>query len=57
MGLGERNTCTYENSPLPFPSKPLFHSVGWSTAPTALVPTGAMQENSAAGGAGLWVAR
>lgn len=57
MGLGEGNTCTYENYTLPFPSKPLFQSVGWFTAPTALVSTGAMQENSAVGGAHLWVAR
>lgn len=57
MGLGEGDTCTYENNPLLFHSKPLFHFVGWSTAPTALVPTGAMKENSAAGGACLWVAR
>lgn len=56
MGLGEGNTCTYKKKPLSFPSNLLFHSVGWSIAPTALVPTGAMQENSAARGASLWVA-
>lgn len=57
MGLGEGNTCTYENNPLASPSKPLFHSVSWSTAPTALVPSGAMQETSAASGTPFWVAR
>lgn len=44
MGLGEGNICTNEKKPLSFPSNLLFHSVGWSIAPTALVPTGAMRK-------------
>lgn len=50
MGLGEGTTCTYENNPLPFPSKPLFCSAGCPTASNAptppSVPPGAQWGNS-----------